>query len=104
MRIIIMFDMPVETYSQQVEYRKFHKNLIRNGFLMMQYSVYTRYCHNEVEVTKYVNIMNKIKPKEGEVRILKITDIQYNNMIILNGTRKYREELEAHNPRLFEID
>ena len=34
-----MFDLPVETSEERKEYRKFRKNLINEGFIMIQYSV-----------------------------------------------------------------
>lgn len=44
MRLMVMFDLPVETSKQRREYRKFHKRLIQEGFLIIQYSVYARVC------------------------------------------------------------
>ena len=38
MRILVMFDLPVETTLQRKEYRKFRKYLIKQGFLMLQES------------------------------------------------------------------
>lgn len=32
MRLMVMFDLPVETSKQRREYRKFHKRLIQEGF------------------------------------------------------------------------
>ena len=42
MRVLVFFDLPTETLENKREYRKFHKLLIKNGFLMMQESVYSR--------------------------------------------------------------
>lgn len=42
MRLMIMFDLPVETSEERKEYRKFRKNLINEGFIMIQYSVYVK--------------------------------------------------------------
>ena len=47
MRLMIMFDLPVETSEERKEYRKFRKNLINEGFIMIQYSVYVRVCVNK---------------------------------------------------------
>ena len=46
MRMICMFDLPVETEVEKRAYRTFRKNLIKEGFVMMQYSVYVRICPN----------------------------------------------------------
>ena len=42
MRILVMFDLPTETSEERRDYRKFRKNLIKNGFIMMQESVYVK--------------------------------------------------------------
>lgn len=44
MRMLCMFDLPVETDEERRAYRIFRKNLIQEGFVMMQYSVYVRVC------------------------------------------------------------
>ena len=46
MRIIVMFDLPVTTASDRREYTRFRKYLIKNGFLMMQESVYCKLAQN----------------------------------------------------------
>ena len=46
MRVICMFDLPVETEEEKRGYRGFRKSLIKEGFIMMQYSVYIRTCPN----------------------------------------------------------
>lgn len=40
MRMLCMFDLPVETEEQRRAYRIFRKELIEQGFIMMQYSIY----------------------------------------------------------------
>lgn len=44
MRMLCMFDLPVDTEGQKRAYRIFRKNLIQEGFVMIQYSVYVRIC------------------------------------------------------------
>lgn len=40
MRILIFFDLPTETAKDRKTYSKFRKFLIKEGFVMMQESVY----------------------------------------------------------------
>ena len=44
MRMMCMFDLPMETEKEKRAYRIFRKNIIREGFYMMQYSIYVRTC------------------------------------------------------------
>ena len=39
MRMLCMFDLPVDTKSEQKEYRKFRNYIMSEGFVMIQYSV-----------------------------------------------------------------
>lgn len=94
MRLMVMFDLPVETKVQQRQYRKFHKHLIENGFLMLQYSVYTRYCNNDTAADKFSQRIHGMKPICGNIRILRITENQFENMILLVGEKTEREKIE----------
>ena len=42
MRLIVFFDLPVDTALQRKSYRVFRKFLIKDGYLMMQESVYSK--------------------------------------------------------------
>lgn len=44
MRMLCLFDLPVELPEERKAYREFRKNLIKEGFIMIQYSVYVRTC------------------------------------------------------------
>ena len=46
MRILVFYDLPVETYAEQKEYRRFQKSLIKSGYIMMQESVYCKLALN----------------------------------------------------------
>ena len=42
MRIIVFFDLPVKTKKERRNATQFRNFLIKDGFYMMQYSVYAR--------------------------------------------------------------
>lgn len=42
MRILVFFDLPVTTGEERRAYTKFRKFLIKDGFLMLQESVYCK--------------------------------------------------------------
>jgi CRISPR-associated protein Cas2 len=42
MRVLVFFDLPVVTGEQRRAYVKFRKFLVKNGFLMLQESVYCK--------------------------------------------------------------
>lgn len=42
MRVFVFFDLPTATAAERREYSRFRKSLIKEGFLMMQESVYVK--------------------------------------------------------------
>ena len=51
MRLLVFFDLPVETVSQRKDYRLFRKHLIKEGYLMLQESVYAKLVTNEAALS-----------------------------------------------------
>ncbi len=88
MRIIIMFDLPVGTAAERREYSRFRKFLIKNGFLMMQESVYCKLVQNSSMGDAVVENVQKNKPETGLVQLLKVTEKQYSKMIYIVGESK----------------
>lgn len=97
MRILIMFDLPVETKAQVRVYNKFRKQLIKEGFLMLQYSIYIKTCINREAANGTINIIKKYLPKNGHIRSLIITEKQYENMIVLLGEEDKNIEILGDN-------
>lgn len=91
MRVLCMFDLPVETDIQKRAYRIFRKNLIREGFTMMQYSIYVRICPSREYVKRLESRVQKFIPQEGNVRLLCVTEKQYADMKLLVGSRTTAE-------------
>jgi CRISPR-associated protein Cas2 len=82
-----MFDMPTKTSDDKREYRKFRKFLLGEGFLMHQYSVYTKLILNETATQAMLGRLEKNKPRNGMISILKVTEKQYARMTYLVGEK-----------------
>ncbi len=93
MRIIVMFDLPTATTEDKREYMHFRKGLIKLGFDMLQYSVYSRITRNNDDARKYINKVKSILPPVGSVRVLQVTEKQYSGMIIMLGDKTPTENL-----------
>ncbi len=91
MRLMCMFDLPVETEKEKRAYREFRKQLIKNGFVMMQYSVYIRTCPSREYTQRLENKIKKVVPSNGNIRLITITEKQYNDMKILVGSKSLKE-------------
>lgn len=84
----MFFDLPVTTAKNLKDYRQFRKFLIKQGFLMMQESVYCKLVQNAVASDALIENIKKNKPPEGLVQLLKITEKQYAKMEFVVGESK----------------
>ena len=88
MRLLIFFDLPVKTKTDRKTATNFRKFLIKDGFYMVQYSVYCRICNGHDSVVNHEKIVSANLPKSGSVRTLIVTENQYENMRLLVGKEK----------------
>ena len=87
-----LFDLPTLTKRQRREYTRFRKLLLNQGFTMLQYSVYARYCRSEESAEWIREAIRKELPPSGQVRLVSITDRQFGKMEVFFG--KLVEEVE----------
>lgn len=96
MRLFILFDLPTDTSEARKEYADFRKCLLRNGFAMMQYSVYVRFCTSRKQADTILTRVQRDIPTYGLIRGLLVTEKQFSDMPILLGNRTPTEcELDA---------
>lgn len=102
MRLIVFFDLPTSTKRERKAYTKFRKFLLKDGYTMLQYSVYSRICNGEDAVQKHVRRLNENLPDvNGAIRSLKITERQFENMDILLGSATVEENLGTYKTDFF---
>lgn len=85
MWIFTLFDLPVDTKEAKRAYRLFHDFLLDDGFVMLQYSVYARHCPSPDNLEVHERRVRSHLPDDGEVRILTMTDTQFERMRIFRG-------------------
>lgn len=88
MRMIVFFDLPTETLEDRRAYRMFRKALIKNGFLMMQESVYCKLLTTPSVENSVKNMIRKNKPPKGLVQTLIVTENQFAKMEFIVGESK----------------
>lgn len=103
MRILIMFDLPTNTKDERRAAYNFRKELQKLGFFMIQYSIYVRVVRGNERQKSVANKVKMALPDSGSVRMLTITEKQYDNMEILIGTPKTRTEKIKGQPTLFDF-
>lgn len=95
MRLILFFDLPVETSKQRRDYRLFRKFLLKEGFLPLQESVYAKLVVNDGAASGAVARIRKHRPPAGLVQVLKVTESQFATMECITGNRSSYDEVDT---------
>ena len=101
MWVVTMFDLPTETKKARKAYAQFRKFLLEDGFTMLQYSVYARHCASYENANVHIRRVQLHLPDDGEVRILPITDKQFERMRIFWGKMRRQPEKPGSQLQLF---
>ncbi len=92
MWLFAMFDLPVTTPRARHEYTLFRKTLLKEGFSMLQFSVYARYCPSEEASAAHRRRIRSHLPAGGQVRLLSVTEFQFGKMEVFHGRKKTAAE------------
>ena len=87
----MLFDIPVMTKPQRRIATQFRKFLLKDGYYMLQYSVYARVCNGLDAVEMHRQRLKKSLPDNGSVRMIVMTEKQYESMDVLVGKFRYEE-------------
>src|SRR5690554_6652281 len=90
--LMVFFDLPVKTKPQRRRATRFRLFLKKDGYIMLQLSVYARVCRGQDAVDKHVRRVRASLPKQGSVRTLQVTDKQYGRMDLMLGTAPETEK------------
>lgn len=92
MWLFVFFDLPTDTAKDRKNAALFRKNILKDGFGMMQYSVYTRHCASSESADVHEKRIRSLLPPLGKVSILRITDKQYGNIMNFWGKAEVEKE------------
>lgn len=81
MWLFVFFDLPVVTKKERKESALFRKNLMKDGFVMLQFSVYIRHCASYESMQVHIKRVKSFFPPAGMVSLLCVTDKQYSEII-----------------------
>lgn len=77
--ILLAFDIPTENPKA---YRTFRKNLLAEGFIMLQNSVYYRVCQDKASAKTHLNRVRRFLLAEGDFLIFSMGYKQFEKMQI----------------------
>ena len=92
MWLFAMFDLPVDKKELRREYAQFRAALLKQGFTMLQYSVYVHYVASEDSDEALRRKVHAALPSHGQVRIISVTDRQFEKMEIYVGKKRASAE------------
>jgi CRISPR-associated protein Cas2 len=101
MWILVFFDLPVSTKPERRAATQFRNNLLKDGYIMLQWSVYARPCNGLERVNKHTSRLKVMVPKAGSVRVMVVTEQQFERTQILIGKRRDEEEIGCQQLVLF---
>lgn len=85
MWVFVFFDLPTETKKDRKNYALFRKSLQKDGFAMLQYSIYTRHCNSRENADVHIKRVKGFLAPRGEVIIFSLTDKQFGLMEFFRG-------------------
>jgi CRISPR-associated protein Cas2 len=80
MWVFVFFDLPTETQTDRKNYTLFRKSLQKDGFCMLQYSIYVRNCNSRENADVHIRRVKTFLAPKGEIIIFMVTDKQYGIM------------------------
>lgn len=88
MWVLVFFDLPTQTKKDKQQYILFRKNLQKDGFFMFQFSIYVRHCASAENAAVHVKRVKSFLPKRGNVCIMRITDKQFGDIELFEGSKE----------------
>ncbi len=88
MWLFAMFDLPVDQPKLRHEYARFRASLRRQGFTMLQYSVYIHYAASDEAEETLRRKVEAALPSHGQVRVISVTDRQFEKMEVYVGKKR----------------
>lgn len=88
-----MFDLPTRSKKNRKDAIKFRSFLLKNGFDMVQFSIYMRICRGRECVETYMRRVKQNSPKKGSVRLLAVPNSFYERMEIIVGDKTEMEKI-----------
>lgn len=83
--LVVFFDLPTTTPQEKKNYVRFRKNLLEDGYLMIQWSVYARPCVTYDRMQTHARRLKNFLPPSGAIRCMYVTNIQWEKTFVYYG-------------------
>ena len=96
MRLLVMLS-PTNKWGTKTEYTELRKFLQKDGYLRIAPEVYMRIVPNRKASEKHYRRINEFAPKTGIVRVIRLTEKQYDNIYMVVGEQDLQEKVVGRN-------
>ena len=101
MWLVVCFDLPVGDSKERRDATRFRHHLLNEGFLMKQWSVYTRFYVTRAQADAAADRIGGHVPPMGKVSMMFITDKQYGMVRNFEGRARAESERKPDQLVLF---
>ena len=92
MRLLVILS-PTDRWGTKTEYTRLRKFLHKDGYLRIA-------PENRKASEKHYRRIEEYAPKTGTVRLLRLTEKQYNNIYLVTGEADYQEKVVGINSHI----
>ena len=96
MRLLAILS-PTDRWGTKTEYTKLRKFLRKDGYIRIAPEVYMRIVQNRKAAEKHFRRIEDVAPKTGVIRLLRLTEKQYDNIYYVTGNADYQEKTVGTN-------
>ena len=101
MWVMVLFDLPTETKKDRKISSDFRNKMLKDGFVMFQFSIYIRHCPSRENAEVHIRRVRASLPPKGNVGIIRITDKQFDDMEVFYGKELKEKETPHMQLQLF---
>lgn len=99
--VFVFYDLPTETKKDRKNISLFRKELQKDGFTMLQYSIYIRHCNSRENADVHIKRVKYSLPPKGEVIVFTLTDKQFGMMEFFRGPKESKKPETPQQLELF---
>jgi len=92
MWLLVLYDLPVVDKPDRKIYARFHTDIRKRGYEMMQFSVYRKFVGTADRSERELTGLLKLCPKKGQVSVLQITEKQMGRITTIWDGAEQREK------------
>ena len=100
---LLMYDMPMQTDVEILEYKNFRKKLIEKGYYQLQKSVYIVRSKTKEKIELAEKQLTMLAPKNSSIRSIILTEEQFQKMKVISGDTTLGEKILNDKNKILEF-